>query len=247
MLTTDIKMNKEYKAAKDCPYKPTKVCEKLKEYFYENGMKQIDIANALGTTQTAVSNQLNGRPFGTTTSLKWSDVFGFSIRWLLTGEGPMFESQNPLHVLPADSVAINKPECFDIKIPLIPAWLFKAPEIDVQEYLTIRKNIQYLPPVPHFADHDLFVVCPGDAMFPKICKGEIVALKQMDLSTISMTGEIYVVNTKSNGMFIRRMLDNKLGMVTCIPINQDHFKQFDIQFDDIISVYKVVGWLTINI
>ena len=34
--TTNAKIDKEYKPLKGCPYKPTKVCEKLKEYFYEN-------------------------------------------------------------------------------------------------------------------------------------------------------------------------------------------------------------------
>lgn len=247
MLTTDIKMNKEYKAVKGCLYKPTKVCEKLKEYFYENGMKQIDIANALGTTQTAVSNQLNGRPFGTTTSLKWSNTFGFSIRWLLTGEGPMFDREHPAHILPADKVYIHKPEQFDDRIPLIPAWLFKAPEINIQDYIDSHsKELEYLPPVPHFNDHTLFAICPGDAMSPKICKGELVALNLLDKNTASMQGEIYAIDTYSQGIIIRRIIDNKHGMVTCIPVNQDRFKQFDIPFEDIINIYAVVGCLTLG-
>jgi phage repressor protein C with HTH and peptisase S24 domain len=248
MLTTDIKMNREFKPLKGCPYKPTKVCEKLKEYFYENGMKQVDIAKALCTTQTNISNQLNGRPFGTTTALSWSDTFGFSIRWLLTGEGSMFDNHKPLYKLPADSIVYNKPEYFDDKIPLIPAWLFKAPETNIPEYLTTHKNIEYLPPVPHFPKHTLFAICPGDAMSPKISKGDIVALQGIeDNEEINnMNGEIYVIDTYSQGIFIRKMISNKCGMVTCIPINKDHFKQFDIPTTDIINAYKVVGWLTIN-
>ena len=246
MLTTDIKMNKEYKPAKVCPYKPTKVCEKLKEYFYENGMRQVDIAAALETTQTAVSNQLNGRPFGTTTSLKWSDTFGFSIRWLLTGEGPMFDRDHPRHILPADRVCVNKPDWFEVKIPVIPAWLFRAPDINVQEYLSTHKDMMFLPPVPHFTEHELFAICPGDAMAPRICKGEIMALKLLDRNTVNMNGEIYVIDTKSQGMIVRRMIDSKFGEVTCIPVNQDHFKQFDIPYDDILNVYKVVGCLNIE-
>ena len=240
------KSEKEFKPLKECPYKPTKVCEKLKDYFIENGMKQVDIARALGSTQTAISNQLNGRPFGTTTALNWSDTFGFSIRWLITGEGPMFDSHKPSHKLPADSIAYNKPELFEEKIPIIPAWLFKAPETNIPEYLSTHKHFEYLPPVPHFTEHDLFAICPGDAMSPKICKGEIMALKLLDKSTVSMNGEIYVADTYSQGILIRKMVDNRHGMITCIPINRDHFKQIDIPYDDIINIYKVVGWLTIN-
>ena len=43
---------------------PTRICNKLKDYFNENGMKQCDIASVLDITKAAVSNQLNGRPFG---------------------------------------------------------------------------------------------------------------------------------------------------------------------------------------
>ena len=246
MLTTDIKMNKEFKPIKGCPYKPNKVCEKLKEYFYENGMKQVDIAKALDSTQTAISNQLNGRPFGTTTALSWSDTFGFSIRWLLTGEGPMFDNHKPLHKLPADSIIYNRPDYFEDKIPVIPAWLFKAPETNIPEYLSTHKNIEYLPPVPHFSQHDLFAICPGDAMMPKICKGEIMALKLLDKDNVCMNGEIYAIDTYSHGILVRKMIDNKHDIITCIPANKEHFKQFDIEKSDIINVYKVVGWLTVN-
>lgn len=239
-------MNKEFKPLKNCPYKPTKVSEKLKEYFYENGLKQINIAEALGITQTAVSNQLNGRPFGTSTALAWSDTFGFSIRWLLTGEGKMFDTHKPLYKLPADSVIYNKPEFFEEKIPLIPAWLFKAPETNIPEYLSTHKDIEYLPVVPHFSKHELFAICPGDAMSPKICKGEIIALKILENNETIVNGEIYAIDTCSHGILIRKVIDNKHGMFTCIPINKEHFKQFDIPTSDIINIYKVVGCLTLN-
>ena len=224
-----------------------KVCEKLKEYFSENGMRQQDIANALKTTQANVSNQLNGRPFGANTALAWSNTFGFSIRWLLTGNGPMFDRQRPLYKLPADSIVINKPDSFDIKLPLIPAWLFKAPETNITEYLSTDKNIEYLPPVSHFAHHDLFAICPGDAMTPKLCKGDIIALKLLDKEELKMTGDIYAIDTYSQGIIVRKMIKNQPDTITCIPINRDHFKAFDIQVSDIINVYKVVGCLTLNI
>ena len=46
------------------------ICSKLKDYFTENGMKQCDIATALDITQSAVCNQLNGRPFGINSAKK---------------------------------------------------------------------------------------------------------------------------------------------------------------------------------
>ena len=74
-------------------YYQTHISKKLKDYFTENGMKQNEIAETLDITQSAVSNQLNGRPFGINSAKKWSKAFGFSINWLTTGEGPMFEKK----------------------------------------------------------------------------------------------------------------------------------------------------------
>ena len=68
--------------------------KKIKEYFTEMGMSQSDVAKVLGVQQAAVSNQLNGRPFGKNSSAKWNNAFGFRVNWLLTGEGPMFDTKD---------------------------------------------------------------------------------------------------------------------------------------------------------
>ena len=68
--------------------------KKIKEYFTEMGMSQSDVAKVLGVQQAAVSNQLNGRPFGKNAATKWNSAFGFRINWLLTGDGPMFDTKN---------------------------------------------------------------------------------------------------------------------------------------------------------
>ena len=80
------------------------ICSKLKDYFIENGMKQCDIAEVLDITQSAVSNQLNGRPFGVNSAKKWSKTFGFSVNWLTTGEGPMFVNKKPTTILKQNAV-----------------------------------------------------------------------------------------------------------------------------------------------
>ena len=46
--------------------------KKIKEYFTEMGMSQSDVAKVLGVQQAAVSNQLNGRPFGKNSAAKWN-------------------------------------------------------------------------------------------------------------------------------------------------------------------------------
>ena len=97
------------------------------------------------------------------------------------------------------------------------------------------------------AKHDIFARCPGDAMYPKICKGSLMALARLNQTDPIIDGEIYVIDTESQGLIIRKIRDNKDGTWTCIPCNQDQFKSFNIYRFDVINVFKVVGILTTNI
>ena len=225
----------------------TYICFKLKDYFIENGMKQCDIANVLDITQSAVSNQLNGRPFGINSAKKWSKAFGFSINWLTTGEGSMF-TKKPTNILHADAHEIMGPKHhYDDEIPVVPAWMFRAPNVDIYKAVMEDNLVETLPIVPHFSKHELFARCPGDAMSPRIRRGHLMALTRLDQDAPIVNGEIYAVNTKSQGMLVRRIKDNRNGTWTCSPCDLDHFQPFDISRDDVINVFKIVGVLITNI
>lgn len=218
--------------------------KKIKEYFSEMGMSQQEVAKILNVQQAAVSNQLNGRTFGKNSAAKWSKAFGFRINWLLTGEGPMFETNDPIQT---DDIFDDHPELnHEDDIPIVPARLFRAPEINIFEYVMSSKTVDRLPPVPHFQKHDMFAMCPGDAMAPRICRGYMLALRRMPKDIPIINGEIYVIDTKSNGMFLRRIVDNGNGL-TFIAEDQNEFPDFELPYDDVINVFRVVGVLITNI
>ena len=224
-----------------------KVCTKLKNYFIENGLKQRDIAAELDITNAAVCNQLNGRPFGINSAKKWSKAFGFNINWLTTGEGPMFV-KSPHHILTADAHEIMGPKHHNTdEIPVIPAWMFRADNTDIYNAVMSDPNIETLPAIPHLAPHELFARCPGDAMSPRIRRGYLMALSRLDKNVAIANGEIYAVDTWSQGMIIRRIRDNKDGTWTCTPCDTDHFQPFNIDRNDVINVFKIVGVLITNI
>lgn len=228
----------------DKQYEPTGVSIKLKEYFLENGMKQCDIAKVLDITQAAVSAQLNGRPFGINAAKKWSKAFGFSIDWLITGEGSMFTKRKPQNILKSDEYEIMGPKHhYTDELPVIPAWLFRAQNLDVYKTVMEDENVETLPAIPHLEKHELFARCPGDAMSPKICKGYLMALTRLDKNQAITNGEIYVVDTNTHGVIVRRIIDNYDGVWTCAPYDTDHFKSFDIRREDVMNVFKVVGVL----
>lgn len=238
----------QFPPEKGCEYSQTPISKKLKEYFIENGLKQNEIAEALDITQSAVSAQLNGRPFGVNSAKKWSKQFGFSINWLTTGEGPMFESKKPTKVMKGDAHEImGAKHHYDDEIPVIPAWMFRAPHVDVYNAVMSDSTIETLPAVPHFAPHELFARCPGDAMAPRLRRGHLMALTRLSEDAPIINGEIYVVNTKSQGIIVRRIRDNRDGTWTCTPCDLDHFQPFDIDRSDVFAVFRIVGVLITNL
>lgn len=216
----------------------------IKEYFTEIGMSQMDAARELGVQQAAVSNQLNGRPFGKNSAAKWNRTFGFRVNWLITGEGAMFDDDihDLTHVDIEDHPELNH----DNDIPVIPARLFRAPEINIYEYVVNSTSVDRLPPVPHFQKHDLFATCPGDAMAPRICRGYLIALRRMPKDATIVNGEVYVVDTMTNGMFLRKIVDTGEGL-RFIAENQKEFPDFELPYSEIINVFRVVGVLIANI
>lgn len=218
----------------------------IKEYFTEIGMSQIEAANLLGVQQAAVSNQLNGRPFGKNSAGKWNKAFGFRVNWLLTGEGPMFDTQETAAASEYSHLEGHPELNHDEDIPVIPARLFRAPEINIYEYVINSPSVEKLPPVPHFQKHDMFATCPGDAMAPKICRGYLIALRRMPEGSTIINGETYVVDTKSQGMFLRRIVDNG-ETLTFIAENQHDFPDFELPYSDVINIFRVVGVLITNL
>ena len=218
----------------------------IKEYFTEIGMSQIEAANALGVQQAAVSNQLNGRPFGKNSAAKWNKAFGFRVNWLLTGEGPMFDDEGSSTLREFHPLEDHPELNHEDDIPVIPARLFRAPEINIYEYVMNSPNVERLPPVPHFQKHDLFATCPGDAMAPRICRGYLLALRRMPIDSTIINGEIYVIDTVSQGMFLRRIIDNGEGL-TFISENQTDFPDFSLPYDEVINIFRVVGVLITNL
>ena len=134
----------------------------------------------------------------------------------------------------------------DDDIPVIPARLFRAPEINIYDYVMGSLHVERLPHVPHFQKHDIFATCPGDAMAPRICRGYLMALRRMPKDATIINGEIYVVDTASQGMFLRRIIDNG-DTLRFVAENQTEFPDFELPFSDVINVFRVVGVLIPNI
>ncbi len=64
--------------------------ERLRKFFDDRGITQEQIASQLGIDKAHVNKLMTGKKqFGKQTARKWSDLYGLSYSWLLTGEGEM--------------------------------------------------------------------------------------------------------------------------------------------------------------
>ena len=74
---------------------------KLKEYFDSKGITQVNIASQLGVSKSYVNALFTGkREFGKQQAENWSNLFGLSSSWLLTGDGEMLKKDSTIEVSP---------------------------------------------------------------------------------------------------------------------------------------------------
>nr|DAZ74521.1 MAG TPA: helix-turn-helix domain protein [Caudoviricetes sp.] len=68
----------------------TNVGSELRKYFESKGITQQSIANQMNVSKAYVNRLFTGKAsFGKEVAEKWSNQFGLSKSWLLTGEGSM--------------------------------------------------------------------------------------------------------------------------------------------------------------
>lgn len=88
--------------------KPIKQCAAMRDYFAANAIKNVDIAKTLGIGTASVSNLLRGRDcIGKGRAHQLHEAYGFSVRFLVTGEGELFD---PNEVIVSNPAPIAKPK-----------------------------------------------------------------------------------------------------------------------------------------
>ena len=61
----------------------------LRNFFAQKGITQQEIADKLGTSRAYVTQLINRPNLTSKTATRFSELYGLSVPWLLTGEGPM--------------------------------------------------------------------------------------------------------------------------------------------------------------
>ena len=222
----------------------TNIGSKLKEYFDGKGITQVDIASKLGVSKAYVNSLFTGkREFGKQQAETWSNLFGLSSSWLLTGEGNMLKEEDKT-ILRKDIV--EKGGNNYRLIPLV--------HIDsvggMRSNNSITNEPQYIEgyiPFVNAKDDDKAIFQSGTSMIPTIPPGSIMQLREVkNWREYFGYGNIFVIELTDGRRItkeVRRYDENPKDYVLCVSHNPDVAPE-ELPKSIIASVWKVIKILT---
>lgn len=179
--------------------------------------------------------------------------------WLLTGQGLMLKTTTPPPIItpktaptlpktakqpPATATPALAP---NQGIPLIPLEAFAG--IGFNNHHSIELHTieeRYVIPLFEGKGIDFLITVSGSSMWPKYASGDVVACKFVHQRLFIQWNKIYVVNTHSQGVLIKRL--KKSGddnAITCRSDNKD-YDDFDIPLSDIQNIALVIGCIRLE-
>lgn len=215
----------------------------LKKYFEQKGYSQQQIADILDVHQTNVSALFLGkRPFGKNVAKKWHNAFGFRINWLMTGEGPMFDTDIAESI--TDTPTPPAPSELDELIPIVPRDVAMMPNISIWEYMQTSTDVNAQPKVHQFPRYDFYFQCVTDAMRPEIYAGDLLGIRRLEPGAPLINGETYVFDTKSAGMQIRMLEEKEDGYLA--TAHNDRYKDTFFPRSEVLSIFTIVGLVRVK-
>lgn len=125
--------------------------------------------------------------------------------------------------------------------PIVPTHLTKLPNIDVlKEVESAEGGMEISPIVAYDMNISLWYRVPDAAMAPYNEVGDMLALSPYEQGQEKIIpGKIYVVDTKSNGMIVRKLFPVADGY-HATAVNSQEYPEFHIEHQDIIRIFRVI-------
>lgn len=242
-----------------------KIGEEIKRYLEAQGLTQESIARQTNVSRAYVNALLNGKGFGKKTAQTWSNLFGFSTTWLLTGEGEMFlpkatpttsvsqtiTTNNGTAINAGGNVVIGESESDGevieaVELPIVPTAVVRQPDVrlskwidkysDEVERLRLSEIIRSASMVREVKDRD---------MAPVLKMGQYIYLELMPKNMPIKNGRIYFVDHKKVEGFFRRLYDRG-DSIEC-RADKPAIEPNIYPKEDIYDIYKVVGVFSTDI
>ena len=241
---------------------------KLKQYFDNQGIRQVDICNILGKSKAQISNYLTGKvPFGKKAAKEWSNAFGLSESWLLTGEGEMLRedaprpmSQKNNHHSPGARMENNyymhggaeggniAAQNLEVKSasedarPIIPSYMYNMPDYDI--YANIKNgaaNMEIFSVEGFMKQIDIIYRVQDNSMTPSFTSGDLIGIRKLPETEHIVNGDYYVIDTKPHGVRLRILIENADSYtLRTTDANRDRYTDFKVAKSEIISIFAVI-------
>ena len=242
--------------------------DKLRQFFDSQGIRQVDICNILGKSKAQVSNYLTGKvSFGKKAAKEWSNAFGLSESWLLTGEGEMLRENAPRpmaqqnnHHSPGARMENNyymrggteggntAAQNLEVKSasedarPIIPSYMYNMPDYDI--YANIKNgaaNMEIFSVQGFMKQIDIIYRVQDNSMTPSFTSGDLIGIRRLPETEHIVNGDYYVIDTKPHGARLRILIENADSYtLRTTDANRDRYTDFKVTKSEIISIFAVI-------
>jgi len=202
---------------KFCEYKRIAVSTFEKKSDLSNGYVK-SIKKSLGTEK--LDNVLNAFP-------------ELNREWLLYGEGEMLKSE-------ASEIENNVEDA--VIVPFIDRSSARERNLSVRKILNTDNSLKQSQVDELFDPVDFYKKMHDDSMSETIQQGDYLFIKLLPRDANLVNGSIYLIDTKSYGILVRKVLVVDAETYELIPINETYGK-ITIKIDDIIDFGAVVHLL----
>ena len=210
---------------------------------YSNGNKS-EFARMIGVSPQAVNTWISRNTFDI--DIVYAKCVNISPEWLLTGNGPMLKTSSDNNTnVEQQQVSTNTA---DESTPLVtydPNVGVPYYDVDFVAGFDLIINDQTFLPTANivvygFEKAQMWCNATGNSMYPKICHGDMIALRECTLEDVQY-GEIYavVLDTIRTIKILRKSDDsNKFRF---IPINTEEYDEQEFCKSRILRVFEVLG------
>ncbi len=236
---------------------------KILSFLDYKGIKKVDFFDATGIKDSNFKGKNLQSQLGGDMIVKILTTYPeLSAEWLLTGNGPMLKSAEPINAYkplseptpPAVEVKpIHKPRSTERKVEEQVVYLydFEASTGLKALFDNNRQNIIDTIKIPNLPKCDGAIHIVGDSMYPILKSGDIILYKQMPPGIENLLyGEMYLLSYDINGedyivvKYIRKS-DKGEPFVTLASENPEHAAR-DIDFRRITALALVKASVRIN-
>jgi hypothetical protein len=221
----------------------TTVKQRLIEFIKFLGLSQRRFEESVGFSNGYVNNI--SKSIGAAKLQQIRDVYpNLNDSWLIDGRGNMLlysEDAGVGMVAEKDPVAKTLHTTTDAEFsraPIVPASVAKEPGLDSFEY--VQDNIGEVE-LSNVVVKDMTIYMWHKindlSMAPRYIEGDLVGLQLCTEGCTIIPGNVYGIDTKSNGMIVRKLYPAEEGYIAK-ALNNEEYPEFFIRQDDIIRIYR---------